>query len=168
VRTLAITLVAGLALAGSAQAERTVLIGDSLAVRTAPYLPRIEVHAKEGQKLAWGVQWLRPADRIVWNLGTNDGLWGHLTVRKMRRYVDRVLRYAPCVVVPTMFAEHFGWFRHDYRTVNRYLRHDRRIVVADWATWMWQHPEHQGDGVHSDPDGLRARANLIDDALARC
>ena len=175
------------ALAGERQASallsRSLLVnGDSLAVGTAPYLPRalrrwrvrqstaISRHAFEGASVmrAYG----RSLPRVIHvSLGTNDDPRSLTGFRSAVRSVMAVAGRRRCVVwanivrPPVAGASYAGY--------NSVLAQESRppsnLRVVNWARMVRQNPGWlAGDGVHVSATGYAARASAVARSVRRC
>ena len=175
------------ALAGDRQASaslsRSLLVnGDSLAVGTAPYLPRalrrwrvrqstaISRHAFEGASVmrAYG----RSLPRVIHvSLGTNDDPRSLSSFRSAVRSVMAVAGRRRCVVwanivrPPVAGASYAGY--------NSVLAQESRprsnLRVVNWARMVRQNPGWlAGDGVHVSATGYAARASAVARSVRRC
>jgi lysophospholipase L1-like esterase len=159
---------------------RVLVIGDSLAVGTKPYLPRElhNWHVRQSTRLSrnvpQGVAILRrvkrPADVIVISLGTNDD--PHL-VSRFRDGVRSILNLAGekrCVVWPNIVRPPVGGA--SYAAFNRILTHlDHRpnLRVLDWVDMVRHNHQWLGeDGVHVTATGYMARARAIAREVRAC
>ena len=175
-----------LVLAAPATAEalsrRLLVDGDSLAVGTAPYLPRelgrwkviqstsVSRHAYEGAGVmrAFG----RRLPRVIHiSLGTNDDPRSVDAFRSGIRDVMAVAGPGRCVVWANIVrpavagASYAGYNRALAREASR--RENLRIV--NWVGMVREHPEWVGpDGVHVDAKGYVARAKAVARAVKRC
>jgi lysophospholipase L1-like esterase len=154
-----------------------LVVGDSLAVGTLPYLGpmlggrHIVAAAKSGITTPQGMKLVRKELRVVTpktvviSLGTNDG-------SDAKRFADRVRRTMSllpenaCVVWSTIIRPKR---KGDYRGLNRVLhqakRRDPRIVVVDWEHAVTGGAVFLPDGVHADDAGYRYRSAMIADAI---
>jgi lysophospholipase L1-like esterase len=154
-----------------------LVVGDSLAVGTLPYLGpmlggrHIVAAAKSGITTPQGMKLVRKELRVVTpktvviSLGTNDG-------SDPKRFADRVRRTMSllpenaCVVWSTIIRPKR---KGDYRGLNRVLhqakRRDPRIVVVDWEHAVTGGAVFLPDGVHADDAGYRYRSAMIADAI---
>jgi lysophospholipase L1-like esterase len=176
----ALTLAAaGLALAAGAApahaAERSLLVvGDSLAEGTRPYIPKelpgwrirqstkVSRHAADGDRLP----------RVIHaSLGTNDD---PRNVDGFRAAIEAVMKVAGgdrCVVWANIVRPPYGGV--SYRGYNRALagedtRRDN-LLVLNWKRMLHRHPEWlAGDGVHVSADGYAARARATARLVRRC
>jgi len=164
------------AVAGDAD---VLVVGDSLAVGTLPYLgpllggSNIVAAAKNGITTPQGMKLVRRELRLVTpktviiSLGTNDG-------SDPRRFADRVRRTMSllpenaCVVWSTIFRPKR---KGDYRGLNRVLyqakRRDRRIVVVNWEYAVNVGAVILPDGLHADAAGYQYRSSMIAAAIER-
>jgi lysophospholipase L1-like esterase len=162
--------------------KRLLVVGDSLAVGTKPYLPHflhgwrirnsvsISKHAPEGaSELARRGHSLPPV--VVASLGTNDD--PHATgsfeaaVRKSLRAVGK----HGCIVWPNIVRPAVGGATYvGYNNVlDRIAKHTDRLRVVDWALMAAHNRGWFGDdGVHPDATGYMARARAIAKQVRRC
>jgi lysophospholipase L1-like esterase len=178
---------AGLALAAAAApataAERSLLVvGDSLAEGTRPYIPKelsgwtirqstkVSRHAAEGDDVM-----RRYGDglpRVIHaSLGTNDDPRDVDGFRSAVRSVMKVAGADRCVVWANIVRPPYGGV--SYRGYNRVLADEdaRRdnLLVLNWKRMVHRHPEWlAGDGVHVSADGYRARAHAVAKLVRRC
>jgi hypothetical protein len=168
---------------GDASRTRNLLVnGDSLAVGTAPYIPRalrrwrvtqstaISRHALEGASVmrAYG----RGLPRVIHvSLGTNDDPRNLSGFRAAIREVMAVAGPRRCVVwanivrPPVAGASYAGY--------NRVLRQESKprenLRVVDWARMVRQNPGWlAGDGVHVTATGYQYRASRVAESVRRC
>jgi lysophospholipase L1-like esterase len=159
-------------------APPTVLIvGDSLAIGTEPFLDRFLAHrqlswdARAGRTTPQGLLALRADLRkviphtVVVSLGTNDGS----SPGRFASRVRRLLRTVPptaCVVWPAIIRPpRKGAYRGLNRVLRDLARRDHHLAVP-----AWDHAVRRGsvvlpDGVHPDTDGYRYRSRLIATAV---
>ena len=167
----------------SAALSRNLLVnGDSLAVGTAPYIPRalrrwrvtqstaVSRHAFEGASVmrSYG----RGLPRVIHvSLGTNDDPRSLSAFRSAIRSVMRVAGQRRCVVwanivrPPVAGASYAGY--------NRVLAQESRprvnLRVVDWARLVRENPGWlAGDGVHVSATGYAARARVVARSVRRC
>ena len=181
---VALALLAVLAPAGAhARRGRSLLVvGDSLAVGTRPYVHRhlhgwhvrqrtsISMHAPEGPRIMR--RFHRRLQRVVFvSLGTNDD---PRAVGAFAHQVRRALRVAGprrCVVWSTIKRPPVDGA--SYRRLNRVLarlgRKRKRLVVFRWAHLAHRHPEWFGsDGVHPNAHGYKVRARRMAPDIRTC
>ena len=162
--------------------KRVLVVGDSLAVGTRPYLGRalggwrvrssvsISKHAPEGAaELARRGHSLPPV--VVASLGTNDD--PHATgsfeasVRKSLRSVGK----RGCIVWPNIVRPSVGGATYaGYNAVlDRIARRNDHLRVVDWAAMAAHNRGWFGDdGVHPNATGYIARARAIAKQVRRC
>jgi lysophospholipase L1-like esterase len=178
---------AGLALvtaAAPAQApERSLLVvGDSLAEGTRPYIPqelpgwRIRQSTKVSRHAAEGDDVMRRyGDRlprvIHASLGTNDDPRDVDGFRSAIRAVMRVAGADRCVVWANIVRPPYAGV--GYRGYNRALADEdaRRdnLLVLNWKRMVHRHPEWLArDGVHVSAEGYAARARATARLVRRC
>ncbi len=179
---LALLAVLALPSAGGSTGGRSALVvGDSLAVGTEPYLPgllpgwQLRQIAHVGVTTASGVarvQAFGPLPRyLVLSLGTNDD---PRAVERFRTAIRTVLATAGtsrCVVWPNIVRPRT--LGSTYAGLNRALAEeaaaDRRLRIVDWRGLTRVHPGWlRADGVHATLAGYRGRAIAIARALAAC
>jgi lysophospholipase L1-like esterase len=167
---------------GSAVGPSALVIGDSLAQGTQPYLAaylpgwRLRHVVRVGVTTAEGVDRMRSLTGrlprfLVVSLGTNDDPRLASQFRGLVRSVMSTVGNGRCVVWPNIarpptrgssYARHNGALAAEARS-----RSNLRIV--DWARMTRRHPEWlRVDGVHVTPAGYRARAAALARALADC
>jgi lysophospholipase L1-like esterase len=172
------------AVAAARPAERpsAVVVGDSLAVGTKPYLPallpgwRLRQIARSGVTTAAGVARVEALGAalppyLVVSLGTNDDPRAVARFRASVRAVLAAARGARCVVWPNIVRPRT--LGAGYAGLNRVLAEEAaghpRLRVVDWRRLTREHPAWlRADGVHATADGYRGRAGAIARALARC
>jgi hypothetical protein len=168
---------------GEASRTRKLLVnGDSLAVGTAPYIPRalprwrvnqstaISRHAFEGASVMRAYR--RNLPRVIHvSLGTNDDPRSLSGFRAAIRAVMAVAGRRRCVVwanivrPPVAGASYAGY--------NRVLAQESRprenLRVVDWARMVREHRYWlAGDGVHVSAEGYRFRARRVARSVRRC
>ena len=161
-------------------AARTVLVvGDSLAVGTEPFLDsmlpfrRVEWNAVSGRTTPEGIVALRAELRtvtpqtLVISLGTNDGP----SPARFRNRIHRLLEAAPrgaCVVWLTVIrAKRKGPYAGLNATLRAEARSRRNLVLVDWERAVASGHVALPDGVHPDAAGFRYRSRLIAAAVHR-
>jgi lysophospholipase L1-like esterase len=166
----------------AASGQSAVVVGDSLAVGTQPYLPgllpgwRLRQIAHVGVTTATGVARLQALGStlpryLVLSLGTNDDPRG---VERFRAAVRAVLATAGsgrCVVWPNIVRPRT--LGAPYAGLNRVRAEEaagnRQLRVVDWRGLTRAHPGWlRADGVHATVAGYRGRAAAIARALTVC
>jgi lysophospholipase L1-like esterase len=159
-----------------ADASDVLVVGDSLAVGTEPYLGpmlgdrNLINDVRNGITTPQGMRLLRMSlntvspKTVVFSLGTNDGGDAHRFADRIRR----TLSYLPldtCVVWPTIYRpRRKGPYRPLNRVLHHYKRLDPRLVVVDWEHAVTHGSVYLPDGLHADPAGYRYRSAMIADA----
>jgi lysophospholipase L1-like esterase len=162
-----------------ADPARVLIVGDSLAVGTEPFLGamitdrEVTFDARAGRTTPQGMRALRGDLRrfapqtIVISLGTNDGSDAGVFADRVRRTLRAMPAYA-CVVWPTIIRPRR---KGDYHGLNRVLRlaarHDRRLTVISWDRMVSKGTVELPDGVHPDADGYRFRSWVTAAAVHR-
>ena len=156
--------------------------GDSLAVGTAPYIPRalrrwrvtqstaVSRHAFEGAAVmrSYG----RGLPRVIHvSLGTNDDPRSLSGFRSAIRSVMATAGPRRCVVwtnivrPPVAGASYAGY----NRVLAQESRPRRNLRVVNWARMVRQNPGWlAGDGVHVSATGYAARAQAVARSVRRC
>jgi lysophospholipase L1-like esterase len=167
---------------GRAPAKRVLVVGDSLAVGTRPYLSRylggwrvrssvsISKHAPEGaSELARRHRGLPPV--VVASLGTNDDPHAvssfEASVRKSLRAVGK----HGCIVWPNIVRPAVGGAT--YAGYNHVLDHiagrNQHLRIVDWVSIAAHHRSWFGsDGVHPNATGYAVRAAAIAKKVRHC
>jgi lysophospholipase L1-like esterase len=154
-----------------------LIIGDSLAVGTEPFLDGLLAHrqltwdARSGRTTPQGLVALRADLRtviphtVVVSLGTNDGSSPTRFASRARRLL-RTVPPTACVVWPAIIRPpRKGAYRGLDRVLRDLARRYRRLAVP-----AWDHAVSTGrvvlpDGVHPDTDGYQYRSRLIAGAV---
>jgi len=176
-------LVALLALlAGSAPAARAadsdvLVVGDSLAVGTEPYLTQLLTDrtlisdVKNGITTPEGMRLLRMSLRtvtpttVVFSLGSNDGADPTRFADRLRRTMA-LLPPSTCVVWTTIIRPpRKGAYRGLNRVLHNLKKKDPRLVVVDWEHAVTGGAVSLPDGLHANPDGYRYRGEMIANAV---
>lgn len=140
-----------------ARYKRTIYVGDSLGVGTSPYLKGVKANVRGGRPSTEGVDIVRKAkgaDRIVFDLGTNDG-----SVNNLKGSVRQVLKAANGrpVVMGTVNSP------TDQKAKNKYLK---RLAAKGRITLVnTKKVELSGDGIHATGKGYKQRAKLLNQAI---
>ena len=169
--------------AALAQADmpEVLVLGDSLAVGTMPYLDSmltdrsITWDAANGRTTPQGIHALRADLRdvepqvVVVSLGTNDGPDPRRFTRRLRVVLGD-LAPSTCVIWTTIVRPRR---KGPYRALNRVLRaeaaRDRRLVVISWDHAVRRGTVVLRDGLHADAAGYRYRSLKIAQAVhSRC
>ena len=179
ISTLALTL--ALALTGTAHAgpSPVLVVGDSLAVGTEPYLgamlasTQMTWAAMNGRTTPQGLRTLRAdlqtvaPQAVVISLGTNDG-------PDPQRFADRIRRVladippGTCVVWATINRPpRKGPYTGLNRVLVRAAARDPRVVLVDWNLAVAVGKVRLPDGLHPDAAGYYYRSRMIADALTR-
>jgi hypothetical protein len=161
-----------------------VMIGDSLAVGTEPYLSgllpgwAVRTDAKTSRPLATGMQILANASlgsgpvALAFSLFTNDGPGNVSALESAVR--ASVQRAGPngCAIWATIARPPYNGV--SYAPANRRLQQlaaelSPRLFVVPWAAAVAANPSWVGrDGVHATATGYRARAELYAEAARSC
>jgi lysophospholipase L1-like esterase len=180
VAVLVVALVLGLAgRPALAQVEmpEVLIVGDSLAVGTMPYLDamltdrNVTWDAVNGRTTPQGIHALRVDLRavepqaVVVSLGSNDGSDPRRFTRRLRLML-RDLPPSTCVVWTTIVRPAR---KGAYRALNRVLRaeaqRDHRLVVINWDRAVKRGTVVLRDGLHATPEGYRYRSFKIAQAV---
>ena len=163
--------------AAAADDADVLVVGDSLAVRTQPYLaPLLEGRnvvsdVRNGITTPQGMRLVRIALRtlspktVVLSLGTNDGSDPQRFGDRLRRTMA-LLRADACVVWSTIIRPpRKGAYRGLNRVLHQAKRRDPRIVVVDWEHAVTGGAVVLPDGLHADEAGYRQRAAMPAEAV---
>jgi lysophospholipase L1-like esterase len=150
-----------------------LIIGDSLAVGTEPFLDGLLAHrqltwdARSGRTTPQGLVALRADLRtviprtVVVSLGTNDGSSPTRFASRARRLL-RTVPPTACVVWPAIIRPPRKGAYHGLNRVLRDLaRRDHHLAVPAWDHAVSRGSVALPDGVHPDMDGYRYRSRLI-------
>jgi lysophospholipase L1-like esterase len=174
---LALALLAGRVAPARAGNSDVLVVGDSLAVGTQPYLPdlladrNLVSDVQNGITTPQGMRMLRMALRtvvpktVVISLGSNDGPDPRRFANRLRRTLA-LLPPSTCIVWSTIVRPRR---KGDYRRLNRVLhtlkKQDPRLVLVDWEHAVTDGAVVLPDGLHADPEGYRYRSAMIADAV---
>jgi lysophospholipase L1-like esterase len=184
-RRAVVPVVAALLLASAAPAhaaERSLLVvGDSLAEGTRPYIPKelpgwrvrqstkVSRHASEGDDV---MRRYGDLPRVIHaSLGTNDDPRDVDGFRAAIRAVMNVAGGGRCVVWANIVRPPYAGV--SYRGYNRALADEDtsrdNLLVLNWKRMVHRHPEWLADdGVHVSADGYAARARATARLVKRC
>jgi lysophospholipase L1-like esterase len=167
---------------GSVSAPTALVLGDSLAVGTRPYLAgylpgwrlrhvvATSFHTEDGVDRVRALGGRLPQFLVI-SLGTNDDPRDVSGFRAAVRSIVRTAGNGRCVVWPNIVrppavgASYAGY----NRALAREARSAQNLRVIDWARMTRRHPAWvRRDGVHVTAAGYRARAAAVASALAAC
>lgn len=167
---------------GTAGAPSALVVGDSLAEGTRPYLSqqlpgwRVRYVVGIGLRTADGVERVRALGSalpryVVLSLGTNDDPRNVPSFRAAVRAVLRAAGSRRCVVWPNIARPPAAGTT--YAGFNGALAAEARsrpnLRVVDWVGILRRHRAWvRADGVHVTAAGYRARAAAVARALAAC
>lgn len=173
---IALGLPQGAALA-QVEMPDVLIIGDSLAVGTMPYLDallpdrNLTWDAVNGRTTPQGLEALHVAlgeiepQTVVVSLGTNDGSDPTRFTRRIRLML-RDLSPRTCVVWPTIVRPpRKGRYVALNRALRAEARRDRRLVVVGWDRAVRHGTVVLRDGLHADAAGYRYRSHMIAEAV---
>ena len=174
---LVFMLTSGAAAPALAAPNDVLVVGDSLAVGTEPFLApmlgdrNIVTAIKTGITTPRGMQFIRRKLRVVTpqtviiSLGTNDGGDPQRFASRLRRTLA-LLPEDACVIWPTIIRPPR---KGEYRGLNRVLHQikydDARLVIPDWQHAVTGGSVVLPDMLHADAAGYRYRATMIADAV---
>ena len=156
---------------------QVLVVGDSLAVGTEPYLTdllanrRVTFDAVMGRTTPQGLRALRERlqevrpQTVVISLGTNDGSDPGRFASRIHRVLDAIPADA-CVVWSTV---HRPPRKGEYLGLNRVLRRiadrDPRLTLVNWDHAVDRGAVELPDTVHPDPAGFLYRSRLFAHAV---
>jgi lysophospholipase L1-like esterase len=162
---------------GQVEIPEVLIVGDSLAVGTMPYLDgmltdrNITWDAVNGRTTPQGIHALRADLRavepqaVVVSLGTNDGADPRRFTRRLRRMLGQ-LSPNTCVIWTAIVRPRR---KGPYRELNRALRaeaeRDHRLVVINWDHAVKRGTVVLRDGLHATAEGYRYRSLKIAQAV---
>jgi lysophospholipase L1-like esterase len=154
-----------------------LIVGDSLAVGTMPYLDTMLTDrdltwdAVNGRTTPQGIHALRmdlqavQPQAVVVSLGTNDGPDPRRFTHRLRVML-KDLSPNTCVIWTAIVRPRR---KGPYRALNRALRaeaaRDRRLVVINWDRAVRRGTVNLHDGLHADAAGYRYRSLKIAEAV---
>lgn len=158
----------------------TIVVGDSLAIGTRPFLDplvpsfSLSWEARNGWTTPQGMRALRAQLRempdpraVIISLGSNDGPSAVRFQDRMRRILKRIPDDA-CVVWPSIVRPAR---KGDDRGLNRVLKkmagRDDRLAIVDWQGAVRTGRVRLRDGLHPDEKGYRSRSHMIAATLDR-
>ena len=154
-----------------------LVVGDSLAVGTQPYLApllgnrNLVSDVRNGITTPQGMRLLRMSLRtvvpktVVISLGTNDGGDPARFADRLRRTLA-LLPLDTCVVWSTIIRPaRKGPYRALNRVLHKLKKREPRLVVIDWEHAVTGGAVSLPDGLHADPAGYRYRSTMIADAV---
>ena len=159
--------------------KRVLVVGDSLAIGTRPYLIRdlrgwrvghsisISKHALEGagELARRGPRGLPPV--VVASLGTNDDAGAVSSFDHSVRTALRAVGKGGCVVWPNIVRP--GNYSGYNGVLRRLAEKRRNLIVFNWVRMASRNPQwFGGDGVHPNATGYAARARAIANAVREC
>lgn len=181
IATLVLALTVALPFSARADPSQVLVVGDSLAVGTEPYLGAM----LEGRQMTWGAQSGRTTPQglqtlradlrqltpqtVIVSLGTNDGPDPQRFADRLRR-VMRAVPADACVVWTTVNRPpRKGPYAGLNRVLRRAARSDPRLVLVDWDRAVAEGKVRLPDGLHPDAAGYWYRSRMIADAVInRC
>jgi len=154
-----------------------LIIGDSLAVGTQPYLDELLAgrnvvsDVRNGITTPQGMRMLRMSLRrvspttVVVSLGSNDGGDPRRFASRLRRTLA-LLPLDTCVIWSTIVRpRRKGPYRPLNRVLHAHKKREPRLVVVDWANAVREGSAVLRDGLHATPSGYAYRSAMIADAV---
>jgi hypothetical protein len=169
--------------APAAEARPDVLVvGDSLEELTSPYLPhylpgvKLTVNAVGGsnsfQIFDLFQESYEPSQSVVvFDAGTNDDPEYPQILEGNLAKVAAIVGPGTCLVVPTIHGYTVNGVDNTGKNevVRRFAASRPGTQVPEWAGWVHTHPESMmSDGLHPEPEGSEARAQLIAQGILGC
>ena len=154
-----------------------LIIGDSLAVGTQPYLGQLLAgrnvvsDVRNGITTPDGMRMLRMSLRqvtpsaVVVSLGSNDGGDAQRFASRLRRTLA-LLPLDTCVIWSTIIRpRRKGPYRPLNRVLHTFKKQEPRLVVVDWEHAVKEGSAVLRDGLHATPSGYAYRSAMIADAV---
>jgi len=172
-----LVLLLGFGAPAHASDSDVIVVGDSLAVGTLPYLGpmlggrNIVAAAKNGITTPKGMSLLRRELRVVTpktviiSLGTNDGSDPKRFADRVRRTMSLLPENACAIWATIIRPKRKGAYRGLNRVLHQAKRRDPRIVVVNWEHAVNVGAVFLPDGLHADAAGYRYRSAMIADAI---
>jgi lysophospholipase L1-like esterase len=173
---LVVLLAAPVAQARAADGD-VLVVGDSLAVGTQPFLGpllgdvNLVTDVRNGITTPQGMRLLRMSLRsltprtVVVSLGTNDGGDPGRFRDRLRRTMA-LLPLDTCVVWATIIRpRRKGPYRPLNRVLHAFKKEEPRLVIVDWEHAVTGGAVFLPDGLHADSEGYRYRSTMIADAV---
>ena len=173
---LVVLLAAPVAQARAADGD-VLVVGDSLAVGTQPFLGpllgdvNLVADVRNGITTPQGMRLLRMSLRsltprtVVLSLGTNDGGDPGRFRDRLRRTMA-LLPLDTCVVWATIIRpRRKGPYRPLNRVLHAFKKEEPRLVIVDWEHAVTGGSVFLPDGLHADSEGYRYRSTMIADAV---
>jgi lysophospholipase L1-like esterase len=154
-----------------------LVVGDSLAVGTLPYLGpmlggrNIVAAAQNGITTPQGMKLVRRELRLVTpktviiSLGTNDGANPQRFADRVRRTMSLLPENACAIWATIIRPKRKGAYRGLNRVLHQAKRRDHRIVVVNWEHAVNVGAVYLPDGLHADAAGYRYRSAMIAEAI---
>jgi lysophospholipase L1-like esterase len=154
-----------------------LVIGDSLAVGTMPYLGAMLTDrtviwdAVDGRTTPQGMHALRLALRgiepqsVVVSLGSNDGPDPRRFTNRLRRVLGELPAHTCVVWAAVVRPPRKGRYRALNQALRAEARRDRRLVVINWDRAVRRGTVVLPDGLHADAQGYRYRSFKIAQAV---
>jgi len=186
-RTTTLTILCALALAAvvpatADAARRLLVVGDSLAEGTRPYIPRELSSWRVQQNVAVSMQhysaasivrsYGRALPRVIHvSVGTNGAPGDTGGFRASVRAVMAAAGSRRCVVWANIVRPPYGGV--SYAGLNRVLadesRRRKNLRIVNWARMVRQNPGWlAGDGVHVSATGYAVRSRRVATSVRRC
>lgn len=148
-------------------------VGDSVMLDIEPYLqkalPKAVIDGKVGRQMAEAPELLDQLDQkgqlgdiVIVELGTN----GAFSKSKFNKLLDQLKDVSHILLVNTRVPR--PWEQQVNRMLSDKAEEDSRITLIDWyAASSGKSSYFEKDGVHLKPEGAKAYAALLIDALAK-
>jgi hypothetical protein len=167
---------------GAAARPSVLAVGDSLEELSSPYLARylpgvkLTVNAVGGsnsyQIFDLFQESYEPSQSVVvFDAGTNDDPEYPQILEGNLAKVAAIVGPETCMVVPTIHGYTVNGVDNTGKNnvVRQFAASRPGTQVPDWAGWVHTHPElMMADGLHPEPEGSEARAQMIARGILGC
>ena len=149
------------------------IIGDSVTLDAAPDLKAkfnnsVTINAKQSRHIGDELDWVKKQRKhhhlgrtVVISLGTNGELY-----EKAVKALLKVLGPNRSVFWVNVYGPELDWTRANNDYLNQLAAATPNLTIIDWNSTLSAHPEWLWeDGIHPNPDGSKAYADQIYNAI---
>lgn len=159
--------------AARASVKNVTIIGDSVTLDAAPDLKAkfnnsVTINAKQSRHIGDELDWVKKQRKhhhlgrtVVISLGTNGELY-----EKAVKALLKVLGPNRSVFWVNVYGPELDWTRANNDYLNQLAAATPNLTIIDWNSTLSAHPEWLWeDGIHPNPDGSKAYADQIYNAI---